>query len=247
MGNVIIQGPNGANHSIIGYDAATNTLEDFYFINNTVINQFKGNVKYFNIVPVTGINTYKIYNNIFSSCQGSNTSMFSGNVPSVLDTAANLWDGDYLYFDFVNPLNYEYFLKFSALKAIDKGVNAGVSSEGFNLTPESIPSNNMQLWPRLPYGPKLDLGAYEFMPPIGIHQENTMDFTLYPNPTKGSLQIKGITQTVHCTVYSITGAIVMETDLNVDESLDVSQLENGLYFLFLNGGDFVWRSGFWRE
>jgi hypothetical protein len=249
MGNVIIQGTNGANHSIVGYDAATNTLEDFYFINNTVVNQYKGNVKYFNVVPATGVNTYKIYNNIFSSCQGSNTSMFSGNVPSALDTAANVWDNDYLYFGFENPLNYNYLLKYSATQALDKGVNAGVSSEGFSLVPEHIfgSGSNMQLWPRLPYGPKIDLGAYEFIPPIGIQQENKIDFTLYPNPSRGTLQIKGITQSVHCKVYSITGALLLETDLNANENLDVSQLEKGVYFLSLNGGGFVWRSSFWRE
>jgi hypothetical protein len=61
------------------------------------------------------------------------------------------------------------------------------------------------------------------------------------------MQIKGITQSVHCNVYSITGELLMETDLNVNESLDVSQLHKGLYFLSLNGGGFVWRSSFWRE
>jgi hypothetical protein len=168
MGNVIIQGPSGANHGIVGYDATTNALEDFYFINNTVINQYKGNVKYFNVVPTAGINTYKIYNNIFSSCSGANNTMFSGNVPSVLDTAANAWDADYLNFGFENPSNYNFLLKNSAAKAIDKGVNAGVSSEGFSLSPGKIfgPGNNMQVWPRLPYGLQIDLGAYEFIPPI---------------------------------------------------------------------------------
>ena len=66
IGNTIIQGSAGANHGIIGYDAATNPLEDFYFVNNTVINQYAGNIKYFNTVPASGINTFKIYNNIFA-------------------------------------------------------------------------------------------------------------------------------------------------------------------------------------
>src|SRR5205814_6487139 len=29
IGNIIIQGPSGSNHGIIGYDAVTNSLEDF--------------------------------------------------------------------------------------------------------------------------------------------------------------------------------------------------------------------------
>ena len=33
VGNVIIQGTSGANHGMISYDAATNVLEDFYFVN----------------------------------------------------------------------------------------------------------------------------------------------------------------------------------------------------------------------
>ncbi|CAN5568239.1 hypothetical protein BH11BAC1_BH11BAC1_30420 [soil metagenome] len=38
IGNIIIQGQSAANHGIVGYDAATNAIEDFYFVNNTIIN-----------------------------------------------------------------------------------------------------------------------------------------------------------------------------------------------------------------
>jgi len=96
MGNIIIQGPAGANHGIIGYDAVTNALEDFYFVNNTVINQFVGNIEYFNIAPASGINTYNIYNNIFASVTGASNTMFTGHIPGVLDTSHNINMTNYL-------------------------------------------------------------------------------------------------------------------------------------------------------
>lgn len=171
MGNVIIQGPSGANHGIVGYDAATNSLEDFYFINNTVINRYVGNIRFFNIAPATGINTFKIYNNLFASVNGASNTMFSGNIPAVLDTSHNVLMPDYLAAGFTDPLTHDYTLTTSATAAIDMGIDAGQSNTGYPLTPAfAYQSFTTSLLPRTTTGGIIDIGAYELAAtlPIGL-------------------------------------------------------------------------------
>jgi len=163
MGNVIIQGPAGANHGIIGYDAATNPLEDFYFINNTIINQYAGNIQYFNIVPSSGINTFKIYNNIFASVSGATNTLYSGNIPGALDAANNVTATNYVTFGFTNPSASDYSLLSTAAGAIDQGTAAGITNTSYSLTPVNMyQSNSAALLPRTTIGGVIDIGAYEY-------------------------------------------------------------------------------------
>src|SRR6185436_4117209 len=103
-------------------------LEDFYFVNNTVINQYEGNNRFFNISPASGINTYKIYNNILASVPGANNTLFSGNIPPVLDTATNLKTLDYLTLGFVDPSENDYNLTSGSTQSIDQGTDAGATN-----------------------------------------------------------------------------------------------------------------------
>ncbi|MBK7667702.1 MAG: hypothetical protein IPJ32_10390 [Sphingobacteriaceae bacterium] len=77
IGNTIIQGVNSINHGIVSYDAATNPIEDFYFINNTVINKYTStSFRYFSVSPTSGINKFKVYNNIFAKASSASMSNF---------------------------------------------------------------------------------------------------------------------------------------------------------------------------
>ena len=163
IGNVIIQGPSGANHGIVGYDAATNALEDFYFVNNTVINKYAGNITYFNTLPVSGINTFKIYNNIFASVTSASNNMFGTNKPGVLDSSHNITAGNYLNIGFSDPATNDYSLLPSATAAIDNGIAAGVTNTSFYLTPVNMYRSFMfALLPRTILGSTIDIGAYEY-------------------------------------------------------------------------------------
>ena len=187
MGNVIIQGPSGANHGIVGYDAVTNELQDFYFINNTVINQYVGNVHFFNTAPAAGINTYKIYNNLFASVPGANLVMFSGNEPAVLDSSNNIISSDYLNVGFVNPSINDYALTADALSAIDQGTLAGSTNSGYSLLPTSMyTSFDAVLQPRVVEGGAIDVGAYEYAVPIGTGNRLWRESQVFPNPNHGS-------------------------------------------------------------
>lgn len=191
MGNVIIQGTGGANHGIISYDAATNALEDFYFVNNTVINEYSGNNKYFSIVPSSGINTFKIYNNIFASVPSASNTIYGGNVPSVLDSSNNIYANDYLTLGFANTGNDDYSLTALSTYIIDKGISAGTANSGFSLNPswEYRHCLNPQ-GPRFLNGSAIDFGAYEYNPGIGITENTSPEIRVFPNPSNGTFNIK---------------------------------------------------------
>ena len=245
MGNIIIQGPAGANHGIVGYDAATNTLEDFYFVNNTVINQFAGNIKYFNTVPTAGINTFKIYNNIFASVAGSSNTAFSGNTPSIIDTSNNINFSNYLTLGFTNPTIDDYSLTASATSAINKGINAGTTNTSYSLTPiDMYQSFTSALLPRAIIGGVIDIGAYEYSGTTDIIG-NLLPLTVsvYPNPSIGKfhLEINNLEflKNYRLEIYDSKGVIVFRKGTlsqKTSEDIDLSGLQRGVYFIKIYDG-----------
>lgn len=58
------------------------------------------------------------------------------------------------------------------------------------------------------------------------------NFSIYPNPTQNKLHFKSPnTDAFSVSVYNILGKRVLERSLNIDDSLDVSQLASGIYIL----------------
>lgn len=240
MGNIIIQGAAGANHGIVGYDAATNALEDFYFVSNTVINQYAGNMKYFNTAPATGINTFKIYNNIFASVAGANVTLFSGNTPAVLDTANNLVVTDYSALGFADPSASDYSLTAAATAAIDKGTNAGTSNTSYSLTPVHVyQSYASALLPRPVMGSAIDIGAYEYSSPAGITENQSLpDVAVYPNPAGGKFRVAINSRqqqgNLRMEIYNVHGDLVYSTrdvHLKLINETDLSGLPKGIYMV----------------
>lgn len=190
MGNVIVQGTSGGNHAIVGYDEALNVQEDFYFVNNTVINRFPGHCRYFNIAPATGIETFKVYNNVFASVPTATYAFISGNIPAVLDSAANFFTTDYLQVGFVDPDNGGYNIGSAAFDLINRGVAAGTDKHGFPLMPDYMyQALSKPLLPRSIHGQAIDLGAYEY-----ATTERTATVlrsaTVIPNPSNGAFEIR---------------------------------------------------------
>lgn len=244
IGNVFIQGTSGANHGIIGYDAATNPLEDFYFVNNTVINQYSGNIKYFNTVPSSGINTFKIYNNIFASVPGASNTLFSSNTPAVLDSAGNVFSINYSTFGFTNVSANDYSLTALAAAVIDQGTNAGATSLAYPLTPVYMyQSNTSALMPRSTSGSAIDIGAYEFPDVAGIDQELLAgNIAVYPNPSSGLVHVDlkqsgGQLYTIE--VYNVFGARVLPVLNTIAPGtcvMDLSASPAGVYQVKISDG-----------
>lgn len=191
MGNIIVQGNAGANHGIISYDDIANPLENFYFVNNTVINKFPGNIRYFHVVPSGGIQTFKIYNNIFASFPTATNSFCTGNIPGSLDSSHNIFISDYTSLGFTDPFIDDYRLDATAILAINKGTNAGVSNSGFSLTPLSSFNANGPSASRYLNGIAIDLGAYEFGNATLSRQiDGISRYVVYPNPVGSTFYIQ---------------------------------------------------------
>ncbi len=241
IGNIIIQGPAGANHGIISYDAATNNLEDFYFINNTVINKYGGNTRFFNISPASGINTFKVYNNIFASVPGAGNTMFSGNVPASLDTSKNIWGVNYITYGFTDPSADDYSLTEDAITAIDAGTNAGITNTGYTLTPVSMyQSYSSNLLLRSIVGAAIDIGAYEYGTTTGLNEnQGQADLSLYPNPFHSTIDLRFKNQSRNeamINVFDHMGHIILShhyslCDNEYVQTLDLNPYPAGIYFV----------------
>jgi hypothetical protein len=149
IGNLIEKIPAANNnHTLImfGGEGETNTLEQLYLVNNTlVIDQAYGT-----FVNVFGSPTnVLLQNNIF--CGSGTTLSGPGTLVSNLITASDP--------GFVNRAGFDYHLT-AGSAAIDAGTDPG-SAYGFSLTPTNqyVPVANTQ--PRPVVG-ALDIGAYEY-------------------------------------------------------------------------------------
>ncbi|MBT8273966.1 MAG: T9SS type A sorting domain-containing protein, partial [Bacteroidia bacterium] len=69
------------------------------------------------------------------------------------------------------------------------------------------------------------LGAGEF-------EENVI--SIYPNPTTNKLNFNGLRTNFEVQIFDMLGKEVIIAQLGVDESLDVSELQSGIYILRLN-------------
>lgn len=63
--------------------------------------------------------------------------------------------------------------------------------------------------------------------------KHTVDFSIYPNPTTGTIFIKGATEKLQVRILNMTGQAVLEASLHVDEPLELAQLMPGVYFVEL--------------
>ena len=70
--------------------------------------------------------------------------------------------------------------------------------------------------------------------PIGLSAEGLPEtFSAFPNPSNGTLYIKGWSQTAQATVTDATGRIVLEQTFQEGHALDLHALPNGLYWIEL--------------
>lgn len=79
------------------------------------------------------------------------------------------------------------------------------------------------------------------------HQPNNSTFEVYPNPTQnGRITIEGdfLPETAVCNIYNAMGQLVMTTQVNTDVtfSMNVSALQNGVYFIELIGSEHNYKS-----
>ena len=67
-------------------------------------------------------------------------------------------------------------------------------------------------------------------------------FTLYPNPTEGTLTIEGVTRYLQMYIYDLVGREVMTYSLTpLKKTIDVSDLPSGMYVATLQGEGKTWK------
>lgn len=82
------------------------------------------------------------------------------------------------------------------------------------------------------YDTTVDVGAYEFNPSLGIDDvEEKNRINVYPNPTNGIVNFVGITGDFGYEIYSITGALVKKGIVTTTSTLNISDLNAGVYIV----------------
>ncbi|HEU0136472.1 MAG TPA: M12 family metallo-peptidase [Flavobacterium sp.] len=67
-----------------------------------------------------------------------------------------------------------------------------------------------------------------------------IDFTYYPNPTNGIVNITARTEMSDITVYNIAGQLLYQSKINaLDTTVDISSFSTGTYFFKLKFGDYT--------
>ncbi|SRX72705.1 T9SS type A sorting domain-containing protein [Aequorivita antarctica] len=82
---------------------------------------------------------------------------------------------------------------------------------------------------------------YENYTILGVEENETNNFKVYPNPTKGLVFIGSKTENiVSAIIFDVLGKKVIQQNGNIQQ-LDISALRSGIYFLHLvtDNGDFV--------
>jgi hypothetical protein len=226
IGNEIEQGPMSQNSNIVGHglEGLSNpTAHEFYFINNTVVNDRPNGGTFVSVQAGTAL--YKAYNNIFA---GPGT-ILSGSA-NTIDTSSN-WYVSIANAGFVNAGGYDYHLV-SSSGAINNGTNPGFANT-YSLTPvlEYLhPANNAA---RAVNGP-LDKGAHEFGAfTSSAGPVSTDELIVYPNPSSGTFFIRmpAEVQDVYASIYDLYGNLIMTSQVFTGTLFLQPHLPRGTYLL----------------
>ena len=74
-----------------------------------------------------------------------------------------------------------------------------------------------------------------------LYSYTRVDFSLYPNPTKGKLTVEGVTGYLQIYIHDLVGREVMTYSLTPSKkTIDVSNLPSGMYVVTVQGEDKTW-------
>ena len=72
---------------------------------------------------------------------------------------------------------------------------------------------------------------------LGIDDQITSAIRFYPNPTNDIINFSGMTRDLNISINDMLGKQVLFTSVSMNETLDVSNLEKGMYFLNFEGSN----------
>lgn len=155
MGNLIEQGPNSENSTIIEYGAEgiNNPIADFIVVNNTIVNN-KASGTFFLVNASTHL--FKLYNNLVLG----NGNYINGT-SQILDSLGNQRITTIANAQLLDPANFNYLLA-AASPAINAGVSAGTYNN-ISLAPQFRYIHPQAAGARVLTGNAVDVGAYELI------------------------------------------------------------------------------------
>jgi hypothetical protein len=155
MGNELMQGPLAENSNMVGYglEGLTNTLKEFYFINNTLVNK-RFSCLFLDIA--TGTDVSQIQNNLFGGIGSQIIGVATININNIIEP-----DVTKLYLE--NEPNYDYHLT-----AITPGINGAMTLgtvRGYSLQATKVYHHPSNFITRVNVAGAMDIGAHEFNMP----------------------------------------------------------------------------------
>ncbi|MDG5491878.1 T9SS type A sorting domain-containing protein [Psychroserpens sp. SPM9] len=72
---------------------------------------------------------------------------------------------------------------------------------------------------------------------LSVSDVELSNLTVFPNPSEDILHFKGLSEAVHISIIDNLGKIVKTQTIQLQESLDISDLEQGMYLLKINDSD----------
>jgi hypothetical protein len=228
IGNMIEQGPNTDNSNIIGYglEGLTNAApHELYLVNNTIVNDRSGG----NFVQISSSTAkYKAYNNIFA---GSG-SLLSGTA-TVIDTMMNWVVPTIANAGLISASTYDYHLLLTS-KAINKGISAGTTTNGYSLAAISEYKHPTNKVTRTNVA-AIDLGAYEYGNPTGMAAITSapVEFYVYSDPYTNTVNLffTNLQENKDVYIYDVTGKLLLRNEGAASSkiSFDQSLLAPGIY------------------
>ena len=232
VGNIIEQGPNSANHNIIGYglEGLTNPAPNVLFCcSNTIINK---NANGSFIQVANGTDTLFLKNNILAGAKTNG--LIIGNA-TVVDSSNNEVNNLATDMGFVDVLNYDYHLTPSSV-AINKGINIPRTVLGNPLQPYLEYKDTCDFEPKMLEG-ILDIGTYEYPLPLATIENATTEFSIYPNPAKSdfTINVTDLFSHIQLSIVNPAGKTIITKELQAgNNKIDISGWNSGMYFLILH-------------
>jgi hypothetical protein len=161
IGNVIRKGPRSQNSTVItsGEEGATNPVQAFYLINNTVVNDRSAGT----YVRVQGtVPTLRLVNNLFAGPFAASSTVLSGNTGALTTNLVAVNPG------FADTAHFDYHLT-AGSAAVNAGTAPGQADDGTDLTPQYQYVDPTSVEAR-PVDDTIDIGAYEFVSLGGLPQ-----------------------------------------------------------------------------
>ena len=187
LGNLIEQGANSENSTIIEYGAEglSNAIKDFVVVNNTIVNNRPSGIFFF---VANNTTLFKLYNNLVL---GNGT--YLNGTPLAIDSLGNRRMTSIANAQLADAATFDYNLQ-STSPAIDAGVEAGTYA-GINLLPQQQYVHLQSHVARTIVGTAIDIGAYEWV-------DENCTFT----PTINGLNSSCLGQTSTYSVSPIAGS-----------------------------------------